>query len=125
MKHTELQALADRVEGASPRDPELVHALLLGLGAAYPEDTGPDAPDPRALGSTEYALGIVRRKLPGWQVQLEGRAREPDGGWCCTLRESTARDDDTLIGVGRGPTAALAIVAALIKIGARRKAGYR
>ncbi len=70
--------LADRIEGGSPHDPAFVHEVLRGLAEAYPEDAGSGAIGPAVLVSTDAALALVRRKLPGWSIEIEG-GRRPTG----------------------------------------------
>ena len=114
MVDEKMAALVQRIESGSARDPELVAAVMRGLREAV-ADSG-DSPDAGALVSTEQALALVARALPGWHVALEGAP------WTCTLRESGARDDDELIGIGRATTPALAVVAAFLLVMARRAA---
>jgi hypothetical protein len=124
MNHRNGTELADRIEGASPNDPEFAHAALLGLAEAFPEDAGTDAIGPAAIVSTDAALALVRRKLPGWSIEIEGSANAEDGHWRCLLRKSEVRDDDMLIGVGKGRNLQLALIAALLRVAARRAQGY-
>jgi hypothetical protein len=124
MKNADGTGLADRIEGGSPHDPDFVHEVLRGLAEAYPEDVGSGAIGPAALVSADAALALVRRKLPGWSIEVEGSANEADGHWRCLLRKSEVRDDDMLIGVGKGRSLQLALIAALLRVAARRAQGY-
>jgi hypothetical protein len=123
MNQEELRTLAERIEGAAGPDLDLAVAALKGLRSALPEAE----PDLRAgvVESTDMALHLVARRLPNWSVALEGAAREPDGRWTCTLRSSEVRDDEEVIGIGRAPTAALAVLAALLRVAAIQAKGYR
>jgi hypothetical protein len=122
MNHRLESELADRIESAAPNDPEFVRAALRGLAEAFPEEA--EAIGPAPLVSADAALALVRRKLPGWKIELEGSAATLDGHWRCLLRKSDVRDDDMLIGVGKGRSPELALVAALLRVAARRAQGY-
>ncbi|HPG22125.1 MAG TPA: hypothetical protein PLH75_04995 [Amaricoccus sp.] len=121
MSGKEIQALVDRIEAASHADLPLGLAVLEGL-AASGHAAGATA---GVADSADAALRLVASELPGWSVSLSGAARLPDSQWTCTLRESGARDDDEVIGVARAPTAALALVGALLRVFAIRQKGYR
>jgi hypothetical protein len=68
------------------------------------------------FGSTDALLDLVAEALPSWSLHLGGSSATVQGRWTCTIRETGVRDDDELIGVGKSPTAAGAIMAALLKI---------
>jgi hypothetical protein len=70
------------------------------------------------LCSTDAALHIVYGALPAWQIFLRGMALEPHGHWHCSLRETSATDDDAVIGFGEAPAPARALVAALLRLAA-------
>jgi hypothetical protein len=118
MHQKDLEALAARTETGSTDDPAFVEALLAGLRATDPAAVDPV--DVAALVSTEGTLALIEERLPGWRIAVEGRT----GHWRATLRESGARDDDEVIGLGRAPTIPLALLAALLRVGQRRARGY-
>lgn len=122
MNRDQLQALADRIEGATSLELDLAVATLEGLHAALPQ-AGSDL-RPGAVESTDAALHLVARLLPNWSVALSATAREPDGRWTCTLRPSGARDDEEVIGIGWAPTAPLALIAALLRVVITQAKGY-
>ena len=75
--------------------------------------------------STDDALALVQACLPGWTIDLHGKALAPDGHWRCTLRESSSRDNDAFIGVGQGPSVGQSLLIALLRLvksGARARA---
>jgi hypothetical protein len=111
-----MEALVARTETATTADRDFVRDFLAALDAAFPEL---DPVDVAALASAEVAVAAIDRALPGWRIQLERAGR-----WRCTLRESAARDDDELIGIASGPSPALAMLAALLAVAARRARGY-
>ncbi len=122
MHNDQLEALAERIEGAPQFDVGLAITALTGLRAALPEASS----DLRAgvVESTDMAVHLVARKLPNWSIALDGTAREPDGHWTCTLRPSGVRDDEEVIGTGHGPTAPLALLVALLRVLAIQAKGY-
>lgn len=122
MKSDQMQALLDRIEGASSLEVELAVETLEGLSAALPQARADLRPG--MVESTDSALHLVTRTLPNWSVALSGTAHEPDGRWTCTLRPSGARDDEEVIGIGRAPTAPLALIAALIRVKVAQAKGY-
>jgi hypothetical protein len=121
MKQDRLQDLISTIESASMLDIDLAAAALTGLRTALPEASSELRVS--VVDSTDAALDLVARTLPGWLITLEGTARTPDH-WSCTLRQSGVRDDDEVIGTGRAPTPALALVSALIRVSIARKMGY-
>jgi hypothetical protein len=125
MNHDDLAGLADGIESASAGDPDTVRAMLAGLKAAFADHAAAGSIDAAVLVSADAALALIRQVLPGWTVSLKGKAHLPDGHWTCTLRESSARDDDELLGVGKGRTLPLAMTAALLRVASRRAKGYR
>lgn len=122
MNHAQMQDLADRIEDASALDVDLAVAALEGLRTALPR-ARPDL-RPGVVESTDAALRLVALALPNWSISLSGTAREPDGRWACTLRPSGARDDEEVIGIGRAPTAPLALIAALLRVEMAQAKGY-
>jgi len=117
-----LQAVLTRIEQARGGDLDVAVEALQTLRTAL-DDGSPVGVG--AAASTDGALTLVEVVLPGWRVDLEGHARSPDGRWSCSLRASGARDDDEVIGIGRGPTPALAIMGALIRVRMVQAKGYR
>ncbi|MEM7643273.1 MAG: hypothetical protein AAF366_12170 [Pseudomonadota bacterium] len=66
------------------------------------------------LSSTDAVLHLIDDIVPGWTIRIKGKAMEPDGHWQCTLRRSSARDNDEFIGAGRGKVLSHALVSALL-----------
>ena len=112
-----LESLLDRATSAQDLDVTLLHEAAVALKDVYP-----DAPaHPEALDdATEGVLRLVDRCLPGWSIHLAGQATKPDGHWRAFLRESDSRDSDEDIGSGRAPTVSLALLIALLKLGAHK-----
>ena len=122
MNRDQMQALADRIEGATSLELDLAIATLEGLRAALPQATSDLRPG--AVESADAALHLVGRLLPDWSIALSGTAHAPDGRWTCTLRPSGARDDEEVIGIGRAPTAPLALIVALLRVVTIQAKGY-
>jgi hypothetical protein len=124
MTNTELQRLADRIEGDAPLSPgEAAQAAQL-IDAACPGRPVWRGVRSEAFGSTDAMLGLVAEALPSWSVHLGGSSAQVAGRWTCTIREGGVRDDDETIGVGQAATAADAVAAALLKVlGMRGGAG--
>ena len=106
-----LETLRAKVEAASMLD----HALLVEVSTAI-QSVYPQAPVPPddSQDTTEDAIHMVDACLPGWTISLHGKASEPNGHWRCSLREGSTRDNDAAIGIGKGPTVALALTDAIL-----------
>ncbi len=102
---------ADSFDTALLRDAAQEIRTVFPKAPAHPETL----PDP-----TDAVLHLVDKCLPGWTIQLKGKAIEPDGHWQCQLRESSGRDNDEIIGSGQAPTVSLALLSALLKIAVLR-----
>jgi hypothetical protein len=118
MSKSTIEGLLKLVEGATT-----LEADVLAKSAATVREVFPNAPHhPEVLAEpVEAVLHLVDRCLPHWTIQLTGKAQEPDGHWHCSLRESSTSDEDEVIGLGSGPTVALAMLQALLRV-ARQKA---
>lgn len=117
-----LRTVLARIEQARGEDLDVAVEALQALRAALDDGS---AVGIGAAASTDGALALAERILPGWRVDLEGHARTPDGRWTCSLRASGARDDDEVIGIGHAPNPALAILGALIRVRMVQAKGYR
>jgi hypothetical protein len=117
MKPEKLEKIAARVESGSIGDPDLVKELLQALHSAFPNA----AIDAGVLASADAALELAARMLPGWEIDLRNHSAGLGGRWTCAMREGTTRDDDQMIGIGKSQSLALATVAALLRVSARRE----
>ena len=124
MNAQQLHDLVERIEIAEWPDADLAAEVLESIKSALSGESGSLTLEPALLESTDAALHLVSLKVPNWSIMLQGYAHEPDSGWTCTLREGTVRDDDELIGIGKGPTLPLALLAALLRILVIRARGY-
>jgi hypothetical protein len=123
MNREQLDALVQKIEQATGPDLDLGIETLRQVRDALPDLAGGIRPG--LVDSTDEVLRLVSTRHPGWSVELKGKAREPDGRWTCTLRESGARDDEEVIGIGHGPTVPFAIISALLHVAMIREKGYR
>jgi hypothetical protein len=124
MDHDQMHAIAEKIEMASTIDPELASQVWEGIKSAFPDESRSMEPEACLIESTDSVLELIAAMIPGWEISLRGFAREPDGHWICTLRESTASDDDEVIGIGTAPALPLAMLLALLRIAALRLRGY-
>ena len=116
MKAEQLHNLVERIEISVGSDPDLAAAVLDSMKSAFPNEAELMTLEYGLTESTEAVLHLVSLNFPNWSIKLQGHAHEPDGRWTCTLREGATGDDDVLIGIGRGPTPALALLAALLRL---------
>jgi hypothetical protein len=116
MKAEQLHDLVERIEVSVGSDPDLAAAVLDSMKSAFPNEAELMTLEYGLTESTEAALHLISLHVPNWSIKLQGHAHEPDGRWTCTLRESAMGGDDELIGIGRGPTPALALLAALLRL---------
>ena len=116
MKADKLEQIAASIESGSPGDPDLVKSLMQALHKAFPQE----AVDAGTLVHADTALALAARILPGWEIDLRNASAGLGGRWTCALREGTARDDDQIIGIGKSQTLAMATLAALLHVAARR-----
>ncbi|WP_417424474.1 hypothetical protein [Hoeflea sp.] len=117
-----LTDMLNRVSQARDLDAELYADVISALQNAFPDENFGESGALAARHPTDAALHMVNTHLPGWSITLKGKAHEADGDWSCTLRQSDSRDNDAMIGVGNGPTLALALLVAFLKLNVRRAA---
>lgn len=120
MTDGEINALADQVETAGAGDAAVEDRVAEALATAFGEAPGLPAQSSEFLETTDAALHVLDTMAPGWEISIRGIAREPDGHWTCTLRESSVTDDDAVIGIGSSPALPCALIAALLRLGAMR-----
>lgn len=120
MKHEAIEALAGLVEAGAAGNPDWEREVLAGLKSVFPKARI----DPAVLSSTEAAFDLACTVFPAWKIELHGPATATAGIWHCTIREGGTRDDDEVIGIGKGGTIPLALLAAMLLAAARRAQGY-
>lgn len=118
MSKAEIRNLKGRIEDAAALGAaELDEAAMLvrRVFARMPEPAG--AGD--LVGQVLHAVDLC---LPGWSIQLTGKASEPDGHWRCSLRETRGSDEIEGIGLGSGPTVEVALILALLDVAEEKAA---
>ena len=106
-----LTKLAEEIEAALVLEADLAERALAALANA----SSGIVVDVADLDSTDKVLAIIYAVRPGWSISIKGNATRPNGHWRCTLRKSSDRDNDEYLGIGRGPTLAHSLLAALMK----------
>jgi hypothetical protein len=117
MSKSEIRGLMDEIGragalGAAEFDRAAV--LVRRVFARMPEPSGSDP-----VGQILHAVDVC---LPGWTIQLTGKATEPDGHWRCSLRETRGSDEIEGIGLGAGPRVEVALILALLDVAEDRAA---
>jgi len=107
----ELAALAEEMESALVLEDDLVRRVISLLNSLSSE-LSLDRAD---LDSTDKILSVIHTVRPGWNITMKGNATMPNGHWRCTLRQSSSRDNDEYLGIGRGPTLPHSLLASLLK----------
>jgi hypothetical protein len=110
----------NRVRGASSLD-----AALLVDAAEVVRRVFPSVPvlSQATLEPVEAILHLIDLCLPGWSIQLTGKATEPNGHWRCSLRETRGSDEIDLVGLGAGKVVALALLEALLNVAQQKARG--
>jgi hypothetical protein len=106
-----LAALAEEVEASFTLEPGIAERVLSALNGL----AGDLTIDCQDLDSTDRVLSVIYAVKPNWSLSIRGSATLPNGHWRCTLRKSSARDDDAYLGIGRGPTLPHSLLAAFLK----------
>ncbi len=121
MKDQELQIMIDELEARGDMGPAdfdgVAHALVYLLPEAVAETKNLG----QTISSADGAILVVDHAYPNWTVHIRGRANDKDGHWRCTLREGDTRDNDAVMGAGRSPVLAQAILAAVFRLTANLK----
>lgn len=118
MTRTELDDLTRKLESAEPlghRDKAAVADAVEGI---FPDRSIWPETRTEGIGSTDVALHVVDKAFPNWEIKLAGNASTEHGEWVCTIRKSAGRDNDEVIGIGRSPVPAYAVLAACLKLAA-------
>lgn len=113
MTMTAIQTAMQRVKGAAALDEALLAQAVAAARQAFPSLAAPSQP---GLELVETVLHLIDTALPGWSIQLTGKATEPDGHWRCSLRETRGSDEIEIVGIGTGPAVALALLEALLDV---------
>ena len=121
MKDQELQTLIDELETRSDLGPADYDGVGHALVFLLPEVADETKNLMEAVSSADGAIHVVDQAYPNWSIHIRGRANDKDGHWNCTLREGGMRDNDDVMGAGRSPVLAHAIIAAVFRLTASIK----
>ncbi|RVT86966.1 hypothetical protein DXV76_02425 [Rhodobacteraceae bacterium CCMM004] len=115
-----LKPLSKEIEAAPRLERSMLETVASCIAPVFPRADLSHVPEGDL---TDAALHLIDVCLPGWTIALRGKAHEPDGHWRCSLREGSSRDNDMLIGHGKGPTVGLALADALVNTALQRGRG--
>jgi len=113
MTKTAILNVIERAKGASTLDGALLTEAADAARLALPSLPTVSLPAPDQV---DAVLHLIDLALPGWSIQLTGKAIEPDGHWRCSLRETRGSDEIEIVGLGTGPVVALALLGALLDV---------
>lgn len=116
MKDPELDILINQLETCADLSIAEFDAVSGALGFLLSDGSLDTEPTPQRIATTDGAMLITDEAYPNWTVHIHGRANDKNGHWHCTLRESDTRDNDAVIGSGRSPVLAQAILAATLRL---------
>jgi len=120
MTKTDILSVMQRVNGAASLDAALLAEAVAVVRRVFPSVPVLSRP---ALEPLEEVLHLVDRALPGWSIQLNGKATEPNGHWRCSLRETRGSDEIEVVGLGTSPVVALALLEALLDVASQKMPG--
>ena len=113
MSKSMIEGLLQQIDGAATLEADLLAASAVVVRQVFPN--APHHPEV-LVEPVEGVLHLIDRCLPRWSIQLTGKAAEPDGHWRCSLRKTRGSDEDEVVGLGNGPTVALALLQALLRV---------
>lgn len=113
MGKADILNVMQRVKGASALDNALLAETADVVRRVFPSVPVLSQP---VLEPVEEVLHLIDMALPGWSIQLTGKAMEPDGHWRCSVRETRGSDEIEIVGLGTGPVVALALLEALLSV---------
>ncbi|KUJ77186.1 hypothetical protein [Ruegeria profundi] len=116
MKDPELTILIKELETRSDLSVGDLDGVAHGLTFLFSDRESLADLSAQDVSGAEQALHIADVAFPNWSVNIHGRANEKDGHWRCSLRESDARDNDAVIGIGSSPVLSQAILAATMRL---------
>ncbi len=120
MTKTDILIVMQRVKGAAALDDALLSDAVRAVRRVFP--AVPDLLPPEAE-PVERVLHLIDLALPGWSIQMTGKAMAPDGHWRCSLRETRGSDEVEVVGLGTGPVVALALLEALLSVAEQKDLG--
>jgi hypothetical protein len=118
MNDLEMDAMLKKLEATRNMSIADFDGVVYAIAFLLPQVTTPPVDH---LAMTDKAILIADEAFPNWSIHIRGLANCRDGHWQCTLRENEARDNDAVIGTGRSPVLAQAILAAVIRLAMARR----
>lgn len=112
MSKSEILSLIGRIKSAPTLTAELLDQAAVLVRRVFPKT-------PEPVGEADFVaqlLHMIDICLPGWTIQLTGKAQEPDGHWRCSLRETRGSDEVEVIGLGMGRAVDVALLEALLHV---------
>jgi hypothetical protein len=119
MTKAQIQNVTHRVKGASALDDALLAEAAEVVRRVFPSVPVLSTPVKEPV---EAVLHMIDLALPGWSIQLTGKAMQPDGHWRCSVRETRGSDEIEIVGLGTGPVVALALLEALLNAAEQKAA---
>ncbi len=116
MKDPELSILIEELETRSDLSVADFDGVAHGLTFLFSDQECLAGLSAKDVAGAEQAIHIADVAFPNWSVNIHGRANEKDGHWRCSLRESDAKDNDAVIGIGSSPVLSQAILAATMRL---------
>lgn len=113
MSKSEIRSLKSRLQGASELSADHFERAAVLVRRVFPPMPDPASGHGDLVGQLLHMIDIC---LPGWTIQLTGKATEPDGHWRCSLRETRGSDEIEVIGLGTGRVVELALLLALLDV---------
>lgn len=115
MKDPELDVLIKELETRADMPVEDFAGVVHALNFLLPGKVAETATAER-IATTDGAMHVADDAYPNWAVSIHGRTNDRNGHWRCSLRESDIRDNDSMVGAGRSPVLAQAILAAVLRL---------
>lgn len=131
LKGRRIADLASWIERADQLDPELQRIAYDAIGWGFPDRERWIRTGLVVDGSAESVFQIARRVLPQGVIQLEGDLSASDDAhesafvWRCTVVDIELNPAGDVAGVAYAPMVALAVLAALLRVGLQRRKTYR
>jgi len=113
MNDLEMDATLTKLETTRNMSAADFNRIMCAIGSLLPQITTPSA---NQIASTDKAILVAIEAFPNWSIHIHGQTNCRDGHWRCSLRKNDTRDDDAVIGTGRAPVLAQAILAAVVRL---------
>jgi hypothetical protein len=113
MSKSEIQNLMRGLKGATTLDRKFLAEAAFVVRRVFPKLPEPSEGGTEPVGQLLHMVDVC---LPGWTIQLTGKASEPDGHWRCSLRETRGSDEVEVIGLGSGRVVEVALIEALLHV---------